>query len=235
MKVNGHDIVSGANLRLADLCGADLRLADLSGADLCGADLRLADLSGADLCGATLSGADLSEADLSGAKLSGANLQGTNLRLADLSGAKLSGAALSDATLSRADLSGTVGVKSQSEWIAENFEATGDGYVVYKAFGATDYSPPTHWEIAPGMSLAEVCNPDRATACGSGVNFATLEWCVAKYPHAAIWRCLINWRDLPGVVVPFDADGKARCERLTLLEPVPSPVARKENRDEHSH
>ena len=57
-----------ANLRDADLSGADLRDADLSGADLSGADLSDAVLSGADLSGAVLSGAVLSGADLSGAK-----------------------------------------------------------------------------------------------------------------------------------------------------------------------
>ena len=54
---------SGADLRDANLSGADLRDADLRDANLSGANLRDADLSGADL-----SGADLSDADLSGAK-----------------------------------------------------------------------------------------------------------------------------------------------------------------------
>ncbi|ELI8098301.1 pentapeptide repeat-containing protein [Yersinia enterocolitica] len=48
-----------ANLRDADLCGANLRDANLCGANLCGADLRGADLCGANLCGADLRGADL--------------------------------------------------------------------------------------------------------------------------------------------------------------------------------
>jgi hypothetical protein len=56
-------VLSGADLR-----GADLRGAYLSGADLRGADLRGAYLSGADLRGAYLSGADLRGADLRGAK-----------------------------------------------------------------------------------------------------------------------------------------------------------------------
>lgn len=47
---------------------ADLRWADLSGADLNGADLRWAELSGADLSKANLDGANLRGADLSGAK-----------------------------------------------------------------------------------------------------------------------------------------------------------------------
>lgn len=51
-----------ANLRGADLRGADLSGANLRGADLSGANLSGADLRWADLCGANLSGADLSEA-----------------------------------------------------------------------------------------------------------------------------------------------------------------------------
>jgi hypothetical protein len=96
--------LSGADLRWADLSGANLsgaylRWAYLSGANLSGADLRWADLSGANLSGADLSGANLSGANLSGAYLSGANLSGAYLRWADLSGADLSGADLSGADL----------------------------------------------------------------------------------------------------------------------------------------
>ena len=83
---------------------ADLREADLSGANLSGADLRRADLSGADLSGANLRGADLHGADLSEANLRGADLRGANLHGADLNEASLSGADLRGANLRRADL-----------------------------------------------------------------------------------------------------------------------------------
>ena len=59
---------SRANLRGANLRGADLCDANLRGADLCDADLRGADLRGANLCGADLRGADLRGADLCDAK-----------------------------------------------------------------------------------------------------------------------------------------------------------------------
>ena len=54
---------------------ADLRNADLRGADLCDANLRGADLCGANLCDADLRGANLRGADLCGADLCGANLR----------------------------------------------------------------------------------------------------------------------------------------------------------------
>ena len=68
---------------------ADLRGANLFGANLSDADLPGADLSCADLPGADLSGANLRDADLSGANLRGADLSGANLRNANLSGASM--------------------------------------------------------------------------------------------------------------------------------------------------
>ncbi|ELN7592190.1 pentapeptide repeat-containing protein [Salmonella enterica] len=95
---------SRADLRGANLCGADLRGADLRGANLCGADLRGADLRGADLRGADLRGANLCDADLRGADLRGADLRGANLCGADLRGANLCGADLRGADLRGANL-----------------------------------------------------------------------------------------------------------------------------------
>jgi uncharacterized protein YjbI with pentapeptide repeats len=68
-----------AYLRNADLSGTDLSNADLSGANLNSADLSVTFLRGADLSGAFMPDADLSYADLSGADLSGAFLPGADL------------------------------------------------------------------------------------------------------------------------------------------------------------
>ncbi|EJR9261299.1 pentapeptide repeat-containing protein [Salmonella enterica] len=94
---------SRANLRDANLCGANLRDANLRDANLCGANLRDADLRGANLCGANLRdanlcGANLRDADLCGADLRGANLCGANLCGANLRDADLRGANLPDLT-----------------------------------------------------------------------------------------------------------------------------------------
>ena len=59
----------GANLCEADLCEADLRGANLCEANLCGANLRGANLCEADLCEANLCEANLCEADLREANL----------------------------------------------------------------------------------------------------------------------------------------------------------------------
>ena len=91
----------GANLSDADLFGANLRGANLSDADLRDADLRNADLRCANLRDADLRCANLRDADLRNADLCRANLRGANLRNADLFGANLRGA-----DLCRADLFG---------------------------------------------------------------------------------------------------------------------------------
>lgn len=69
-----------ADLRRADLSGANLRSADLRGANLSGADLRSADLRVANLSYADLRGANLRRANLSYANLSGADLRRANLK-----------------------------------------------------------------------------------------------------------------------------------------------------------
>ncbi|EAP7090706.1 pentapeptide repeat-containing protein [Salmonella enterica] len=93
-----REIGSRANLRGADLCGANLYGANLRGADLCDANLRGANLRGANLRGANLYGANLRGADLCGANLYGANLRGADLCDANLRGADLCDANLPDLT-----------------------------------------------------------------------------------------------------------------------------------------
>ena len=174
----------------ANLSEADLRWADLREANLREANLRGANLTGANLTGADLSGANLREADLTGADLTGANLSGVQNLL------------------------------NPVKWLAEHFEHDDDGYIVYKAIGDTTFAPPARWKIEAGEYLDEVCNPLPTLTCACGVNFATLDWVKENHPRRTIWRCRIRWMDLPGVVVPYNTDGKARCNRLELLEVV---------------
>lgn len=107
-------VINGCRIRPGTECPqANLRYAELSGADLSGASLRYADLWGVDLSGANLLDADLSGANLTGADLrwaflSGAVLSGAVLSGADLRGSVLSGAVLADADLSSADLTGAL-------------------------------------------------------------------------------------------------------------------------------
>lgn len=100
--------LSRGDVRVANLCGANLFRTNLRGtyfhkANLSNAYLPGADMSEAVLSGVNLSGADLVEASLRGASLIGADLSGANLWGVDLSGANLSEANLSGAALSRAN------------------------------------------------------------------------------------------------------------------------------------
>ena len=179
-----------ANLREADLSYADLREADLSGADLSEADLRGADLRDADLSDANLSGADLRDADLSNANLSGA------------------------------DLSNAVNVLSQIDYIKEHFEFTDEGVIAYKTFN-NRYTPPEKWVIQQGSIITENVNFDRTNPCACGINVAPLEWVERnRYGVENIWKCLIRWEWLCGVCVPYNTDGKIRCEKVELIEVV---------------
>ena len=170
----------------------------LSDADLSGANLRRADLSDADLSGANLRRADLS----------GANLSGANLRRADLSGANLR----------RADLSGSKGLLDAINYMEAHFERTDEGYIVYKTFGE-NYSAPESWKIEPGSIIEETVNCDRTTECGCGINVAPLEW-VRRNGCNQPYKLLIRWEWLPGVVVPYNTDGKIRCSKAQILEAV---------------
>ncbi|MBA2287813.1 MAG: pentapeptide repeat-containing protein [Ktedonobacteraceae bacterium] len=85
-----------ANLVKHDLSHRYLGRADLRGAQLMGANFYMADLSGACLAGANLSEADLSGTNLARADLRNATLAGASLLVADLQGANLTGADLTN-------------------------------------------------------------------------------------------------------------------------------------------
>ncbi len=79
-------------------------------------------------------------------------------------------------------------------------------------------SPAARWTIAPGSVLAEVCHPDRTLDCACGINVSTRAWQGDVPADAApIWRVLIRWAWLPGVVVPYNTSGKFRASRVELL------------------
>lgn len=135
---------------------------------------------------------------------------------ANLSGADLSGANLSGANLRRANLSGAEGLLKACNYLDAHFERTADGYIAYKTFGG-EYNPPEAWKIEAGSVIEENVDPNRADRCGCGINVAPLEWVRREYP-GAIWKVLIRWEWLAGVVVPYNTNGKIRCERVELLE-----------------
>ena len=135
-----------------------------------------------------------------------------------LSGADLSDADLSDADLRRANLSGSQGLIDAINYMEAHFERTDDGYIVYKSFNSC-YDAPDRWKIEPGEIIEEVVNPDRTFGCGCGINVAPLEW-VRNDNYKQPFKLLIRWEWLPGVVVPYNTDGKIRCSKAQILEAV---------------
>ena len=99
-----------------------------------------------------------------------------------------------------------------------NFERTDEGYIVYKSFNE-NYSAPDSWKIEPGEIIEETVNCDRTTECGCGINVAPLEW-VRRNGRNQPYKLLIRWEWLPGVVVPYNTDGKIRCSKAQILEAV---------------
>jgi hypothetical protein len=125
------------------------------------------------------------------------------------------------AVLRSANLSGAVGLLSSTQYMEEHFEHDRRGYLVYKTFGQFN-NPPASWKLEPGSIIEEVCNPDRATDCGSGVNVGTLAWVQGNNgKHLRVHQLRIRWKDCPGVVVPYMTDGKIRCERAEIVKVLP--------------
>ena len=78
---------------------------------------------------------------------------------------------------------------------------------------------PETWKIEPGSIIEETVNCDRTTECGCGINVAPLEW-VRRNGNKQPYKLLIRWEWLPGVVVPYNTDGKIRCSKAQILEAV---------------
>lgn len=207
----GADFSGTAFLNNVDFGGAILDRAVFRNAYGYSVDFTDASLRGADFQDANFGNADFTNADLSFANLTGlgANRLYTEFRF------------------NNTNLSGAVGLPDQREFLSK-LDKTDEGYVVYKVLDYTygaHYAPAPHWKIEAGEYLTENCNSDRAKECGCGVNFGTVEYCTENYKHhlknrkgSHLWRCLIEWEDVAGIVVPYFSHGKARCERLRLLE-----------------
>lgn len=210
----------GADLSSVDLGRANLFSSDLSCADLSCADLRYSDLTHSDLTSANLRSADLTGADLRNANLTGVNLRGANLQGANLQGANLHNTNLRGANLTGANLSDAKGLPSAVDYMEANFERTSDGYIAYKVFNA-EYYPPESWKIEKGSIITENVNFNRTDEYGCGINVASLKWVKTNYcqkRNRALWEVLIRWEWLCGVCVPYNTDGKIRCERVELVD-----------------
>jgi len=211
-------VLTGAVLTRAVLTDAVLTDAVLTDAVLTGAVLTRAVLTRANFTRANFTRADFTDAVLRDADFTGAVLTGAVLTDADFTGAVLTRANFTDAVLRGADFSGSKGLLTSKKFLSQ-FKKDKSGIYVYKTFGAYK-TPPATWIIEKDSIIEETVNPDRCTECGSGINFATLDWIKndSKAKKKNIWLCKILWEDTADVIVPYNTDGKARCARLQLVK-----------------
>jgi len=208
---NGEEGGERANLSFADLRFADLRSADLSSADLSSANLRFANLRSANLRFANLRFADLSSADLRSADLSSANLRFANLRFANLCSADLRSANLCETFLQDIDWLAWMGIVPDARGYARAYKLTNaqkEG--IYKR------------GIVYGKKgkVAATLDTDVNQQCGSGINLATLQWCLRELkqagenPHLYIYQFKVSPEN---VCAPMASDGKFRVGEATLV------------------
>ena len=137
--------------------------------------------------GADLCGADLSKANLSEADLSKANLYKANLYRASLSKRK------------------------NKEYDILRYQKK---LILYKYLSKDLVSPYQHFKYEINKIYKSIdVNNDKREACGSGINVATLDWCLNNVNFNIktniIVRCECKGNDL---IIPYTSDGKFRIK-----------------------
>lgn len=229
-----------ADLSQASLKKANLKRTDLKGANLSKVNAWRANFSDADLHNATLDRGCFSEgnftranlSDISatyagfdaarffGATLCRASLVNTTLtdasiRVADLSDADISEAKLGSVDLYRSSLDNIKGFVNPMDFMANTFEKSADGYVVYTTCAE---------ELTPGTTLERICNMDPQCCeyvpvtgihCWDQEN-ATF---VSHYKDENLYKVLIRWEWLLGVCVPYSSFRSGiRCSKVEVLD-----------------
>ncbi len=197
---------TGVYLREINLLRADLRDANLEGADLKHANLLKADLRDANLKEASLTFANLEGADLKGANLERGSLSSTNLKGADLEHANLKEASLSFANLKGADLKGT---NLERAYLPE-VDLEGAYLWVVNLEGA--YLKPANLEGAYLWS-ANLAGADleHANLEGANLSFAKLKW--ANLSFVNLEEALLCNTALPA---GMDLDPNRDCDILGI-------------------
>jgi len=218
-----------ASLQGANLQGASLRSASLRGASLQRASLRSASLQGANLQGAFLQGVDLQGVDLQDADLRGASLQRANLRGADLRGASLQGANLRGADLRGASLQGANGINPYLCTPLLMLLEQPDNIRAYKIVNNTNegiYRGGIQYIIGKTVE-AEKIDLDITEQCSFGISLATLDWCMREWePGYKILICefpktvTVNKKKVSNICIPTATDGKFRVKKCKVVKNV---------------
>lgn len=186
---------------------------NLNGSNMINFECVNSSILNSSLCNCSLLKSKFIESDLSHS-----NLKRSNLSDAVFKKCIFKKTLMADSILNYTDLSECEGLLSQAEFIKKNFEFTDEGMLVYKTF-CEQFGVNKNWDLTPGTYISENPNPNRTNTCGCGINVAPKKWC-EESTRNEIWECLIEWKDLAGVVVPYDTDGKIRAERVKLLRKV---------------
>lgn len=211
-----------------DFRGAEIRKSNFKRTGINSCDFYYSSLHGSDFSYALIVDTRFKDARLRDVSFRGATLRNVDFFNADLKDTDFRDVKLSNVNFFDANLSGAKGLPSSSDFL-KKLEKTDEGFIVYKAFSTSARMSifqafPPHWpDLAEGVVLEEVCNPDRTLMCGCGVNFGTYKYCADNFgENTMVWRCLIEWDDAAEIVVPYAAIkmGTARCSRLRLIERV---------------
>ena len=190
-----------------------VRAARDDGANLSRANLYRANLSRVNLYGANLYRANLYRANLSRANLYGANLYGANLSRANLYRADLSGA-----DLSRADLSGAKGLHpARCTELLMLLDQPGKirAYKLVDEHGEGPFNGGIIYEIGQTYKVKDA-DTDPDSHCGSGINLATLPWCLNEWRKGyRVLVCEFKAKDI--ACIPTATDGKFRVYRCKVI------------------
>lgn len=96
------------------------------------------------------------------------------------------------------------------KFLENNFEFTSEGMIGYKIFGL-HYQSPKEWDIKEGGIINTSGNTDIFISCASGFNIGSKLWIMQNGNLSSIvWKVLVPYKSLCGVVVPYNSDGKIR-------------------------
>jgi hypothetical protein len=163
-----------------------------------------------------------SDADLRGANLRGANLRGANLYGADLRGANLRGANLRGANLYGADLRGAKNILNYLRNDLNILKMQENELIAFKYVNKDLLSPTSDKKIKYeiGETIEEKdFNNDEKELCGSGLNVASLEWCLRENNGNTddYIYLKVKFRPEDIVAIPYFTNGKFRVKKLTVI------------------
>ena len=131
---------------------------------------------------------------------------------ADLRGADLSGAALCGAK-------GINKYLTTPLYVLQDQPGAIHAYKLVNSCGEGIYRGGIKYEVGATLTV-DAWNEDESESCGSGINLATLDWCLREWQEGyQILICEFTKEDI--VAIPFGSDGKFRVKRCKVIAEKP--------------